>query len=536
MPAELSTGTSLLEGRERIFTMENIDKASDGDFFDPLYGWDPAKVAQLVATLHYAKGITAYGQDFMVPLLAATENFSRVEEVRFWKRPFHENYEAYSKLFNFNYNLLAKYNLGILDTLGRYGNDELARLLSAWNATIFSTEGENLVDYFSNQDQTLRRVLEEYPKAIAQIEPEYGFHFERYPESLIAETDRFFLHKVYPSKEGVETDDRMKPVLIIPPFVLGANILSFLPKEQKSYAHCFANKGIPTYIRIMKDIETSTAFQTMSLEDDARDTRYFCEQIKATHGRKVTLNGYCQGGFTSVCTLLSGQLDGLVDTLITCVAPMDGTRSKGLGNFLRELPDQFNDLVYGTKVLPSGNRVASGELMGWVYKLKSMDDSGPLIAFVRDIMMLRRKPGASSSINKTVLALNYWLQNERSDLPLSVTELSYQSYNTPVAEDGTLPVTLFGKKLNFHAMKEKNIQWLICYGEGDDLVEKEVALAPLDFVDAEVTPFPKGHVAIATSWSHPESKCALDTVFGEQGCRGPVRFHLDVAEEVESVV
>jgi hypothetical protein len=47
-----------------------------------------------------------------------------------------------------------------------------------------------------------------------------------------------------PSEEGVETDDGMKPVIIIPPFVLGANILSFLPKEQKSYAHCFANKGI----------------------------------------------------------------------------------------------------------------------------------------------------------------------------------------------------------------------------------------------------------------------------------------------------
>lgn len=511
--------------------MESIDRNADREFFEPFYGWNQAKIAQLVATLHYAKRINAYGQDFMVPLLAATENFSKVEEVRFWERPFHENFEAYSKLLSFNYNLLAKYNLGILETLGQYGNDELSRLLSAWHATVFATEGEKLVDYFASHDHTLRRVLEEYPEAIAQIEPEYGFHFERYPDSLIAETDRFFLRKVYPSEEGVETDDGMKPILIIPPFVLGANILSFLPKEKKSYAHSFANKGIPTYIRIMKDIDTTTAFQTMSLEDDAEDTRYFCEQIKARHGRKVTLNGYCQGGYTSVCILLSGKLDGLVDALITCVAPMDGTRSTGLGNFLRELPDQFNDLIYGTKVLANGNRVANGELMGWVYKLKSMDDSGPLIAFVRDVLMLRRGAGSSSSINKTVLALNYWLQNERSDLPLSVTELSYQSYNTPVTEDGTLPVTMFGKKLNFHALKEKNIQWLICYGEGDDLVEKEVALAALDFVDAEVTPFPKGHVAIATSWSHPQSKCALDTVFGEQGYRGPVRFHLDIAAD-----
>ena len=516
--------------------MENIDRNPNSDFFESFYGWNPTNIAQLVATLNYAKGMNAYGQDFLLPLFAATENFSKVEEVRFWERPFHENFQAYSKLLSFNYNMMAKYNQGILETLGHYGNHEFGRLLSAWHATIFSTKGEKLEDYFASHDGTLRRVLEEYPEAIAQIEPEYGFHFERHPNSLVAETDRFFLRQVNPSEEGVETDDGMKPVIIIPPFVLGANILSFLPKERKSYAHCFANKGIPTYIRIMKDIDTTIAFQTMTLEDDARDTKYFCEQIKAKHGRKVTLNGYCQGGFLSVCNILSGKLDGLVDALITCVAPMDGTRSKGLGEFLRDLPDQFNDLVYGTKTLANGNKVANGDLMGWVYKLKSMDDSGPLVAFVRDIIMLKQKPGAKSPISKTILALNYWLQNERSDLPMSVTELSYQSYNTPVTEDGTLPVTMFGEKLNFHAMKEKNIKWLICYGEQDDLVEKEVALAPLDFVDAEVTPFPKGHVAIATSWSHPESKCALDTVFGEQKYRGPVRFHLDIAKDDGGVV
>jgi len=45
-----------------------------------------------------------------------------------------------------------------------------------------------------------------------------------------------------------------------------------------------------------------------------------------------------------------------------------------------------------------------------------------------------------------------------------------------------------------------------------------------------VSAFPKGHVAIATSWSHPESACALHTRFGEKQYRGPVRFHLDLEE------
>ncbi len=142
------------------------------------------------------------------------------------------------------------------------------------------------------------------------------------------------MRRVIPTEQGVETDNSLKPVLIIPPFVLGANILSFLPGEKKSYAHSFANKGIPTYIRITKDIQENPAVQTMSLEDDARDTRYFCEVIKKRHDQMVTLNGYCQGGFSSLCNILSGELDGLVDALITCVAPMDGTLSKGLGKFL----------------------------------------------------------------------------------------------------------------------------------------------------------------------------------------------------------
>jgi hypothetical protein len=54
----------------------------------------------------------------------------------------------------------------------------------------------------------------------------------------------------------------------------------------------------------------------------------------------------------------------------------------------------------------------------------------------------------------------------------------------------------------------------------------------LDYVKAEVSAFPKGHVAIATSWSLPTSECALHSCFGNS-CRGPVRFHLDLDEEID---
>jgi hypothetical protein len=111
---------------------------------------------------------------------------------------------------------------------------------------------------------------------------------------------------------------------------------------------------------------------------------------------------------------------------------------------------------------------------------------------------------------------------------MEITRMSFKSYNTPIAADGTLPVTLFGRKLNLHRLQAKQIPWLICYGVNDNLVEPQTALAPLDYVPAEISAFPKGHVAMATSWSDPTSACALHTRFGEKKHRGPVRFHLDL--------
>lgn len=109
--------------------------------------------------------------------------------------------------------------------------------------------------------------------------------------------------------------------------------------------------------------------------------------------------------------------------------------------------------------------------------------------------------------------------------------MSYQSYTIPITQDGTLPVKLFGRSLNFNRIKEQGIPWLICIAEKDDLVEKEVTLAPLDWVEAEVTAFPKGHVAIATSWSLPTSECSLDKCFLDR--RGPVRYQLELEKAIE---
>jgi hypothetical protein len=493
------------------------------------FGKNASAVNQLISiTQNYLAGLSKYAGDFMIPYLVSTSYFKSAENRKLPDTSPLDGLTAYLKLLDFNLNIFNRGFFSGLNSINGYAQFEMGSFIAAFYNTLLNTEGEDLYAFVERQARLMDLVVNIYPEAIQAIAPEYGFHFERGDHELVAETDRFRLYQISPTEKKAAAGKAGKPILIIPPYVLGANILGFLPGEKRSYAHCFANRGIPTYIRILKDIDTTEALQVMTGEDDARDTRSFCETIRQRHGRAVTLNGYCQGGFSGLCDLLTGELDGLVDAFITCVAPMDGTRSKGLANFLKSLPERFNDLSYGTKTLPSGNKVADGKLMGWVYKLKSIEHESPIPAFYRDLAMFARQGKASFKISKTAAGLNYWLNNERFDLPLEITKMSFASYNVPITSDGTLPIKLFGKKLNLKRLKEMAIPWLICYGEGDDLVEKETALAPLDFVEAEVTPFPKGHVAIATSWSDPDSACALHTRFGDGNWRGPVRFQMDL--------
>ena len=488
---------------------------------------------QVNAINHTVAGFSKYVNDFLLPFVVSTQYFRNVESERMITTSPWDSFQSYLELLEFNYDLSSRNFQATLRAINDYGNQEMKRALEAIANSLTCSPGENVEDYVSRQARMLEMVSRVYPQAIADIEPEYGFHFERGRDELVAETDRFLLYQVMPTDPSVTVNPTGKPILIVPPYVLGANILGFLPGENRSYTHCFANQGIPTYIRILKDIQKTPALQTMTGEDDTRDTAFFCDKIIERQGKPVTLNGYCQGGYMAVCNLLTGELDDRVDALLTCVSPMDGTRSTGLKDFLTTLPPRFNDLAYGTKTLPNGNQVADGLLMGWVYKLKSIESETPMVSFFRDMMMLRPKNDKPAKISKTAAALNYWLANERTDLPLCITEMSFASYNIPISEDGTLPVKLFGRSLNFKRIAEKEIPWLICYGERDDLVEKETALAPADFIDVEISPFPKGHVAIATSWSDPRSEFALHTRFGEnKQYRGPVRFQLDLDREL----
>ncbi|MCP3924177.1 MAG: metal transporter [Desulfobacterales bacterium] len=487
-----------------------------------------------VLGLEIFNNLTHY-KDFSKPFFTASRYFNSVE---YWRsinsNPF-ERFISLSQLFGMNTDLLRRGLFSTFQNVGDYFRKDMTDMIHGLINT-FQFNNSKDVETFQaliyRKFKTFELLTQALPQAVLDSEKEFGFHFERCNNKKIAETVRFKLYRITPTDKGVKTDPTKKPVLIIPPYVLGANILAFLPNQNKSYVHSFANKGIPTYIRIQKDIIDNEPVQLMTPEDDTNDTVVFCEKIKKIHGKQVTLNGYCQGGFFAVCNILSGKLDGLVDTLITNVAPMDGTKNKGLKGFLNNLPTVYNNLSYGTKTLPNGNKIADGEIMSWIYKLNSIENETPIVSLLKKVAMFDFKGNKDCSVNLTYAALNYWLSHEKTDLPLEITRFSYDSFSKSVEQNGELPVRLFGEHLNFKRISEKNIKWMICYGENDDLVEKSSALAPLDHIPVETTSFPKGHVAIATSWSDPDSKYALDKRFGKRKGRGPVLFHMERDEEL----
>lgn len=488
-----------------------------------------AMLEQAKAAQTYWVGLCRSVSDFMAPSLLAMGSLAEVERENLENLPLQDVASEYQDFCETLLEMSERALKSSLKTMNDFHLRQMEEAMKAWTNTIFGLEGEDLASFMTRQAKALELLVHTYPRAIKGIEPEYGFHFNDGGYIKVAETDRFYLYQVLPWHKDVKVRKSGKPILLLPAYVLGPNIMAFLPGKDKSFVHCFANQGIPTYVRILKDIGTTPAVQLMTGEDDCRDTRIFCELVKERHGHMVTLCGYCQGGFIAVLNLLSGELDDSVDALITCASPMDGTRSAALSSYLCQLSPRFRDMRFAIKTLPNGNRVINGRLMSWTFKLKNIENENPISTFYRDLKMLEK----GQKIAKTAAALNYWMLYDITDLPVAITQMSFDSYTIPVAKDGTLPVKLFGRSLNFKRISEKGTPWLICCADKDDLVEKECALAPLDWVQAEVSIFPKGHVAMATSWTLPTSECSLSACFGKN-CRGPVRYQMDLEAALET--
>jgi hypothetical protein len=480
----------------------------------------------------YWLGVAQYNRDFMLPFLLAADSFFEEERKRFLEKPLTDNLQDYRELLLLNLLLAQEAWKSSHQTAVDYHFEEAQRIAEWIKSLMPGNIGKDSERYWADKAKALRTMVADFPREIREVESEYGFHFDTPGYKRIAKTPRMYLYQVLPTEPGVEVRNEVKPVLIAHPYVLGPNIMAFLPGERRSYVHAFANQGIPTYVRIIRDIDRNPAVQLMTGDDDVLDTRLFCRIMKHRHEKPVTLNGICQGGFIALAGLLTGKLDGLVDALITCASPMDGTRSESLAQYLDRIPPRFRTLAYSAKKLPNGNQVIDGKVMSWVYKLRSIEAEAPLVNLYRDLRHFDAKVrNGTGSAGKTAAAVNRWLAYDQTDLPVAITELSKLSYTVPISEKGNLPFTFFGRALNLKHLNDSGIRVQICYGAKDRLVDPPCALAPLDFVDAEIAEFPKGHAAILTSWSHPDSEYALHKRF-TNGQKGPVRFHLDLDEDL----
>lgn len=419
--------------------------------------------------------------------------------------------------------LISRGLLGAREKLSSFAFDQAEEALSAFLNTALNREGETISGFMRREADVMEAVAN-FHEQVEKIKDEFGFQFGGPDYQLVHETECFKLYQVMPVKPGVKVRDDLKPMILVPPYMLGVHILSFLPYENKSYAHSFANEGIPTYVRVVKDIMQHEAVQTMTPDDDCTQTRELCAKLVEKHGQKVTLNGTCQGGYICLMNVLSGTLTDVCDTLITNVAPIDGTHS----NAISGMPALHHDFM--TATLANGNKVANGYLLSLGMRFVAIDRESPLVK-VLDQASLHK--ATELNPGKTVAALFRWLLKERTHLPLAIANMSSHTFREPITEDGTLPVMLYGKPLNVKDLAKFNVKWYQNYAVKDDLVTPPCATAANKFLEGtdviESVPFPGGHVAILTSPYNKRSP-VNGTFTGKDGTqyRGPVKFQLEV--------
>ncbi|TXI73829.1 MAG: hypothetical protein E6Q43_05060 [Dokdonella sp.] len=425
-----------------------------------------------------------------------------------------------------NVGLTRKGLSGMQGKLADYAFDQIEEGTRAFLNTILRTEGETLSGYMRREAEVMEAVSN-FTEQIEAIGEEFGFHFNTPAYKLVHETDAFELYQVLPIKPGVEVNPHLKPVILVPPYMLGVHILSFLPFENKSYAHSFANEGIPTYVRVVKDIMSDAKVQTMTPEQDCEQTRQLCAKVmELNDGKKATLNGTCQGGYICLMNILSGKLQEVCDALITNVTPVDGTYSDAISG----MPTMHHDFI--TTTLPSGNKVANGYLLSLGMRFVAIDRETPLVK-VLDQASLQR--ATNMNPGKTPAALFRWLLKERVHLPLAIANMSSHTFQDPIAEDGTLPVKLFDKSLNIKHLIDLKVPWYQNYAIKDDLVTPPCATAGNKFLEGwdglESVAFFGGHVAILTS---PYAKKApVNSAFTDatgKAARGPVKFQVDISQ------
>ena len=125
------------------------------------------------------------------------------------------------------------------EQLSKFVWDQIEEGVKATATTFLGGEGETIEQFMRRQAEVMSAVAN-FNEQIEKIKDEFGFQFHSPDYKLVAETPSFLMYQVLPLKPGVKVRDDLKPMLLVPPYMLGVNILAFLPFENKSYAHAFA--------------------------------------------------------------------------------------------------------------------------------------------------------------------------------------------------------------------------------------------------------------------------------------------------------
>jgi hypothetical protein len=154
--------------------LADVEKISEKIFF-PVQ----AVAGQVNAVQNGWTSFMKYMNEFVTPCLLSTNYFAGVEQAKLMTTSPLESFQSYMGLFDFSLELTNRFLTGSMRAINDYNNREMQNAMNAWLNTLFHLEGEDITSFLNRQAKMMDSVANAYPKAIQEVEPEFGFHFER---------------------------------------------------------------------------------------------------------------------------------------------------------------------------------------------------------------------------------------------------------------------------------------------------------------------------------------------------------------------
>lgn len=406
------------------------------------------------------------------------------------------------------YDMLSKIYVDTVgDSMKYFGkrNEEMTRAL-------LSGDPNQVADLFEQFLQTLDVVLEHNPKIMEDVKEEMGFHVEREDEyARFMETPRAKIWQVLPLAGEVSVNNSRKPVLLVSPFILEDSIMALLPHEGISFAHQFANEGIPTYIIRYDNPAENPDTARMTGEDFTNDLEMTTRAIREKHGLPVTLATVCQGAYLSLLATCSGKLDEHVDGLIQMMPPNAQTEDTNLGMRMETIPESRRALLPEDPAYPTGAATLA---------MRTGKGSNPWRDAIQSLTQAER-----GSMSKSSAAIANWLDSHGRPMPRETVALVLAGALRPISPDGVLPQELFGKPLSLKHIEEAGIKLGIFAGGRDDVISPESAGGIIKYFSPD---YKGGTFTVEEKFGHISYLTSATTPAGRMNTpRNPLNLHCE---------